>query len=78
MAMTVPPASHPTWSDIVTGRKKPSLTYLAAKIFVGRKSVQLQSAPPAEVQKAAVELRELFAVNADCRSVQQDLETIFR
>jgi hypothetical protein len=77
MAIPVPPASHPGWSELVAGRKKPALAYLAAKIFIGRKSVQLQGAAPEAVRAAAVELRELFAQNAECRSVQQDLQTIF-
>lgn len=76
--MNVPPASHPIWSDIVSGKVIPDFDFLAAKILVGtisRKMVKDQSAT--NLGKCARELREIFAQNADLPKVQKDLEKIF-
>lgn len=76
--MNVPPASHPIWSDIATGRVKPEFDFLPAKIIVGnigRRLARDLSLP--NLANCARELREIFAQNADLPKVQRDLLKIF-
>ncbi len=76
--MQVPPAEHPAWLDIITGRRRPSLSNFAARVFVGRWDIQLRREPRPELMRAAAfQLRELFVENAPCRTVQDDLKNIF-
>lgn len=63
----------------MTGKVPYQPSFLAARMFVVRVRMALarSGAQPDAVRKHAGELRELFAQNADCRSVQQDLARIF-
>ena len=77
--MQVPPASHPTWSSLVTGKSPHQPVFLAARMFIVRASMELRNSggKPETVRKCAEQLRELFAQNAECGSVQQDLAKLF-
>jgi hypothetical protein len=76
--MNVPPAFHPLWSDIATGRIKPDFDFLPAKIIVGNISRRLaKDQSSANLGNCASELREIFAQNADLPKVQKDLMKIF-
>ncbi len=77
--MQVPPAAHPAWSDLVTGKSGHQPAFLAARILLMRSRMTLANATNQSeaVRKCTAELRELFAQNADCPSVQQDLAKIF-
>ncbi len=76
--MDVPPATHPVWSDIATGRLKPEFDFLAAKIIVGTISRKLASDQSmAHLWTYVHELREIFVQNADLPKVQRDLKKIF-
>jgi hypothetical protein len=76
--MDVPGADNQAWKDIVTGTRKFTFDFLAAKIFMGRVMLRLQSdSSPEMVSKCAGELREVFAKNAQLPMVQQDIKKIF-
>ena len=77
--MQVPPATHPAWTDLLTGKNTHQPAFLAARMLVVRSRMELVKSgdKPETVRKYAAELRELFAQNADSPSVQQDLAKIF-
>jgi hypothetical protein len=76
--MQVPPATHPAWTGLLTGKAKCEPTFLAARMLIVRCRMELVKGPaPEKVKKYVTELRELYASNADCASVQQDLPKIF-
>ncbi len=79
MQTQVPPATHPTWSKLLTGETKYRPAFLAARMFIVRASMELRSSggKPETVRKCAEHLRELFMQNADCDSVQRDLAKLF-
>ena len=76
--MNVPPASHPMWSDIATGKVIPDFEFLPARIIVGTISRRLaKDQSLANLGNCAGELREIFAQNADLPKVKKDLMKIF-
>lgn len=77
--MQVPPAAHPAWSDVLTGKNRYQPSFLAARMLVVRSRMELVKTGnrPETIRKYAIELRELFAQNAESPSVQQDLPRIF-
>jgi hypothetical protein len=76
--MDVPPVNHPAWNDIVTGKAKYQLDFLAAKILLGWLMLKIKSDPsPGMVETCRHALHNLFAQNADLPCVQHDLEQIF-
>ncbi len=76
--MDVPPISHPAWSNIVTGKARYQFDFLATKFLLGYLSLQVQrDSSPQAVQRAALELHDIFTRNADLVSVQRDLIKIF-
>jgi hypothetical protein len=77
--MEVPPATHHAWSDLVIRKSEVQPTFLAARMLIVRAHMGLlrSKGAPADVQKFAAELRELFAQNTGSPSAQQDLTKIF-
>ncbi len=76
--MDVPPISNPVWHNIVAGKVKYQLDFLAAKILLGRLLLRVRSDPsPGMLEKCAHDLQNLFAQNPDLPCVQRDLERIF-
>ena len=76
--MQVPPATHSAWTALLTGKGKCEPSFLAARMLIVRCRMELvKGQAPDKVKKFATELRELYASNADCASVQQDLPKIF-
>jgi len=77
--MQVPASSDRAWTEVVSERRRPGLSFLAAKLLIaGRWRPRLPSDPSAAlVSKASAELHALFAANATCPSVQRDLHAIF-
>ncbi len=78
--MQIPPAAHPTWADLVTGKVKFEPSFLAARMFIVRVRMEVgkAGAKPELIRKHATGLRDLFAQNADCASVQQDVAKVFK
>ena len=77
--MQVPPSSNPGWSNLVLGKARGEPSFLAARMFIVRSRLDLGKSNnnPDKVRKYASELREIFAQNAECQSVQQDLAKLF-
>ena len=74
----VPPVSNPIWRDIVTGKTKYALDFLAAKIMLGRLTFQVKSDPtPQTIEACAQALRDVYAENTNLPSVQVDLNLMF-
>ena len=76
--MDVPPVSHPTWKNIVSGREKPQFEFLATKFLLGYLTLQVKrDSSPQFLQRCAQELHDIFVRNADLISVQRDLIKVF-
>ncbi|MEW6406401.1 MAG: hypothetical protein AB1649_31845 [Chloroflexota bacterium] len=76
--MDVPAIDHPAWKDIVTGKAKYQLDFLAAKILLGWLMLKVKSDPsPSMIETCGQALHNLFAQNPDLPCVQHDLEQIF-
>ncbi len=76
--MNVPPAENFMWNDIVTGKVKYQLEFLAAKILLGRLMLKVRNdSSPNAIAKCRQELHNLYAQNADLPCVQRDLNKIF-
>lgn len=76
--MEVPPADHPAWTEILTGRVRYNLDFFAAKILLGWLLLKVDSDPsPRMVEECAQALHHLFAQNAQLPCVQHDLGEIF-
>lgn len=73
--MQVPPLSHPCWEQLVTGKKKVALEFLATKMMLVRLQMCVQRGD-LTVSPAARDLRELFQQNADHTKVQGDLQRL--
>ncbi len=77
--MEIPPVSHPAWRDIVTGKTQYQFEFLGVRLLLGFLSTQIRRNPSQEaIQKAVIELQNVFARNADLASVQNDLKRIFK
>ncbi len=74
--MDVPPVWNSAWTDIVSGKVKYQLGFLAAKILLGRLTQHVKN-DPSTLKQSAQELQTLFSENADLPVVQQDLNKIF-
>jgi len=76
--MGVPSKDNPLWGDIVTGRKRFRLKFLAAKILLGRimRTVSV-SATPESVRDAVDQLHAMYEKNANSPSVKEDITVIF-
>jgi hypothetical protein len=63
----------------VTGKIQFQATFLAARMLMVRTQMELKKAgdKPDAVRKCAEQLRQLFAQNAECGTVQQDLAKLF-
>lgn len=79
MALSVPPASDPVWSDIVSGKRTFQFDFIAAKILMGHLKVKVRHRnDSAVVQEGARELHDVFARNVQMPSVQRDLAKILK
>lgn len=77
--MEVPPNTDSRWEDVVTGRKRFPLKFLAAKILLGRWLRSLSADPsPERAIRAACELHAIYIKNTDNPSAREDLQTMFR
>ncbi len=74
--MLLPPANHPIWSDIVTGKTKYEFECLAVKILLGRLQVQVNNGMQS-IENSASELHNFFVKNQKLPSAQRDLTKIF-
>jgi len=63
----------------VTGKTQIQFSFLGARMFMVRAQLELRNGggTPEMTRKCAEQLRQLFAQNAECNSVQQDLAKIF-
>lgn len=76
--MNVPSAENVVWTDIVTGKVKYPLEFLAAKIMLGRLILKVKNDPSGSMAvKCSQDLHNLYAQNADLPCVQRDLQKIF-
>ena len=76
--MAIPSKSNKGWADIVSGKTKHQLKFLAAKVLLGRLVHAVQENPTAGNISAGVDqLHELYSKNAHMPSVQEDMKTIF-
>ncbi len=76
--MDVPSAENLVWHDIVTGKVKYPLEFLAAKIMLGRLLLKVKNdSSPSMIAQCGQQLYNLYAQNADLPCVQRDLEKIF-
>ncbi len=74
----VPPIGNPIWREIVTGKARFQLEFLAAKILLGRLTYQVKKDPsPKTTAACAQALRDLYAENIAMPSVQNDLNQMF-
>jgi hypothetical protein len=75
--MNLPPASHPTWSEIVTGKKKVVFELLAARMLLTRLRMNLaRDKSPEAVAQCATQLREIFLQNGALPGAKRDLEKL--
>lgn len=76
--MEIPSVSHPLWAELVTGKLRFTLSFLAAKILLARVTKETELNPsPAVIHKAANDLRALYAAYPDLPKVKNDMEQIF-
>jgi hypothetical protein len=76
--LEAPPASHPVWREIVTGKTKFAFEFLAAKILLGRLTYQVKKDPsPKTIAACAQALRDLYAENTVMPCVQNDLNQMY-
>jgi hypothetical protein len=76
--MNVPTASDPAWTNILTGKTRYQFEFLATNFLLGSLINQVNRDPsPRSIRKCAEELHNIFARNADMRTVQNDLRRIF-
>jgi predicted regulator of Ras-like GTPase activity (Roadblock/LC7/MglB family) len=80
LAGQIPPADHPRWIALVTGKVQFKPSFLAARMFLAsaRLEVGKSGANPELIRKYAAGLRDMFAENADSPSVRQDLAKVFK
>jgi hypothetical protein len=75
--MQVPPATHPSWTALLTGKKAQQPAFMAARMLIVRCRMELaKNSGPDELRKFAAQLHDLYVKNADCPSVKQDLATL--
>ncbi len=74
-AVQVPPASHPQWIRLVTGKTPFRPSFVLARMFLAstRMEVGRSGANPKLIRQYAAKLHELFEENSDSPSVRQDL-----
>ncbi len=76
--MDVPSAESPVWNDIISGKVKYQLDFLAAKIMLGRLMLKVRNDSSLDnLAKCGRELHNLYAQNVDLPCVQRDLKRIF-
>lgn len=76
--MDVPPASHPVWSNIVSGQASYEYEFLATKLILRHLTYQVKTQPTTDmIQHCAQELRNIFVRNVNLACVQRDLIQIF-
>ena len=77
--ITVPPATHPSWVEVLMGRSDHKPDTLGARMLVVRSRLELfrLGNSPEAVRKFASELREFFAQNTENPTVQRDLSRMF-
>ena len=76
--MDVPSVESPVWNDIVSGKVKYQLDFLAAKIMLGRLMLKVRNnSSPENLAKCGQELHNLYDQNVDLPCVQRDLVRIF-
>ncbi|MBI5303929.1 MAG: hypothetical protein HY868_17465 [Chloroflexi bacterium] len=76
--MDVPSVQNSVWNDIVSGKVKYQLDFLAAKIMLGRLMLRVKNDSSHNmIEKCGQELHNLYAQNADLPCVQRDLTKIF-
>ncbi len=76
--MDVPAVQNPVWNDIVSGKVKYQLDFLAAKIMLGRLMLKVRNDASLEnLAKCAQEHHNLYYQNRDLPCVQRDLQRIF-
>src|SRR3990172_11462776 len=76
----VPSGSHPAWTQLRAGGSVIQPAFLAARMFIVRCQIRLVQAKqdPAELSRCALQLRDLYAANADSASAWCDMAALFR
>ncbi|OFX22907.1 MAG: hypothetical protein A2V77_20955 [Anaeromyxobacter sp. RBG_16_69_14] len=76
----VPPANHPKWIELVTGKTPFRPSFVLARMFLAstRMEIGRSGANPKLIRQYAAKLHELFAENSDSPSVRQDLARIMK
>jgi hypothetical protein len=76
--MEVPPAHDPAWRDILTGKTRYQLDFVAAKILLGWLLLKVENDSSERMLADSAEvLHNLFAQNPRLPCVQHDLREIF-
>jgi hypothetical protein len=76
--MSLPPAYHPVWANLVTGKIQQPLKFLAAKIMLGRLIRKTETDPsPDNIRNCCERIREIYERHLGLPSVTQDLESFF-
>ncbi len=72
--MVKPPSASAVWSDLIMGKRSLEFEFLAAKISLVHLRLSIgRDKTPANVERCANELYELFASNAELPCVKRDL-----
>lgn len=72
---SVPKASSSVWADLLTGKSKIKLEFLAAKLFLGMASSKLKY-EPSLINSLALELHNIYEKNQKSPNAQNDLTKI--
>ena len=74
----LPPPSDPRWREVISATERPQFEFLAAKILLGRISIELsRDNSPATIDKGAQELRALLEKHEGLPAARRDIEMIF-
>lgn len=74
--MSLPPAYHPVWANLVTGKIQHPLKFLAAKIMLGRLIRRTENDPsPENIRNCCEQIRGIYEKNQGLPHVTHDLET---
>jgi hypothetical protein len=73
--MSLPPAYHPVWANLVTGKLQHPLKFLAAKIMLGRLIRRTAIDPsPETIQDCCLQIRDIYERHLGLPTVTEDLE----
>lgn len=75
--MSLPPAHHPVWRNLVTGKIQHPLKFMAAKILLGRLIRKTETDPsPDNIRNCCEQIRGIYEKHLHLPSVTQDLENL--